>query len=351
MLAYWLMFSIFAMGSIGKQRVSAMIPRHGPLFFLAIAFLMLLVGLRFEVGGDWRPYYIIFDNARDMPWGSVLAIGDPGYMLLNRIAWALGTDVWFVNLACAVLFGWGLAVFANDQPDPWLAVVVALPYLVLVVAMGYTRQAVAIGLMMAAIPSFERRRYLSFFVLIALATTFHKTVVVMIPLIALSTQRHRLVVLTTAAALGAMVFIFFINLVLDSLVRGYVDAAMKSDGAGTRIAMTLLAAALYLPFQRRFAITDQERVIWRNFALVAVLFSFGLLFSSASTVVDRISLYLIPLQIFVLSRLPMAFPRQGRVNALLIALVILYSGAIMFVWLTFASHSFAWLPYQNYLFL
>lgn len=46
--------------------------------------------------------------------------------------------------------------FARSQPDPWLAVLVAVPYLVIVVAMGYSRQAVAIGILLAGLGRLER---------------------------------------------------------------------------------------------------------------------------------------------------------------------------------------------------
>ena len=68
----------------------------------------------------------------------------------------------------------------------------------------------------------------------------------------------------------------------------------------------------------------------------------------SSTVVDRLALYLIPLQIFVLSRLPESFPNKGRANSQLVIAVIFYSCAIQFTWLSFADHAESWLPYQLY---
>ena len=66
----------------------------------------------------------------------------------------------------------------------------------------------------------------------------------------------------------------------------------------------------------------------------------------ASAAVDRISLYLIPLQMFVLSRIAEAFPDRKRANQQLVFLVILYSAAIQFVWLTYAFNANFWIPYQ-----
>jgi hypothetical protein len=69
---------------------------------------------------------------------------------------------------------------------------------------------------------------------------------------------------------------------------------------------------------------------------------------ASSTAVDRLALYLIPLQLFVGSRLPdtrlFGIP-PATWNQLLIA----FSFAVLIVWLLFAGHSSAWLPYRNLL--
>lgn len=348
MFPYWLMFSIFAIGSFGKLRQAAS-TRYSPVFVAAMVFLVLFIGLRYEIGGDWKPYLLMYDAVRNADWSDILSQNDPAYLLLNRFSGSFDGDLWPINLACAAIFGWGLARFANDQPDPWLAVLVALPYLIIVVAMGYTRQSVAIGLMLIAISSFQRHRYLTFFVCMAFAAAFHKTVVVMIPLIALSTVRHRFMIWVTAGALGSAVFLFFISAVLDAMLDNYVTQGMNSEGAGIRVAMTAAPALLYLLFQRRFTVDEGERILWRNFAIASVLTVVGLALSASSTIVDRVSLYLIPLQIIVLSRLPLAFPRNGQRNGLLLGLVLAYCASIQMIWLVFASHADAWVPYYNYI--
>ena len=48
----------------------------------------------------------------------------------------------------AVPFTYGLFRICRQQPNPWLALVVATPFLIIVVGMGYTRQAAAMGFLM-----------------------------------------------------------------------------------------------------------------------------------------------------------------------------------------------------------
>jgi hypothetical protein len=64
----------------------------------------------------------------------------------------------------------------------------------------------------------------------------------------------------------------------------------------------------------------------------------------SSTAVDRMSLYIMPLQIAVLSRIPLALNSSfgGR------AVVLAYVALVEFVWLNFAQHARYWVPYQVY---
>src|SRR5690606_13675070 len=65
----------------------------------------------------------------------------------------------------------------------------------------------------------------------------------------------------------------------------------------------------------------------------------------SATAVDRISLYFIPLQILMSARLPGIMPSVQARTAVVCAIVVYYA-AVQFVWLNFAQHAFARLPYR-----
>ena len=69
----------------------------------------------------------------------------------------------------------------------------------------------------------------------------------------------------------------------------------------------------------------------------------------ASTAVDRISLYFIPIQIAVFSRLPYLANKTMSPNYTVLVVLLGYA-AVLFVWLNFATHARYWVPYHNYLF-
>jgi hypothetical protein len=346
MLPYLLSWGLFASAGLSSAR------RIADTTLLALGlFLTLLIGLREQVGGDWFNYFPYIERSIGLPFAEIVQADEPGYGLLNWIGANWGGSVYLVNTLCGLLFSIGLLLFCRAQPRPWLALTLAFPYLITVVAMGYSRQGVAIGLEMLALLALQRDRLLQFLVWIALAATFHRTVLVLLilPASTLSgglrfSQLIRLLLLV-GAAYGLYSAVIAPD--LDYYVQGYIDAEYQSQGALIRVALCLLPALLFLPNRRRFQLTPDTQRIWTLLSLLAVAAAIGLFTVASSTAVDRLALYLIPLQLFVGSRLPdtrlFGIPPTTW-NQLLIA----FSFAVLIVWLLFAGHSY-WLPYRNLL--
>lgn len=315
----------------------------GPMWVL----LTLMVGLRHEVGGDWNVYQMHLDTAPNLLSAAMLE-NDPAYGLLNWIAAEFDLGVYFVNSVCAALFAWGLVAFCRRQPLPWLAMVVAVPYLIIVVAMGYTRQGVAIGLAMLGLVALDQRRVARFMVWIAFAAIFHKSAVILMPLALLVSAQRRLWVLLLAGLATFLLFILLLEQSVETLRVNYLEDAYESSGTTIRVAMNVVPAVLFLLLRKRFHLLPAQRALWTwiAFGAIAVV---GLLYvSPSSTAVDRVALYFIPLQLFIMSRLPAAMGLADQANPSVIHAVVAYSVLVLLVWLFFAEHAFAWLPYQFY---
>jgi hypothetical protein len=346
MFPYWLLFGMFAAGAtLGPRGRTSAGGGTGPLLGLAAIFMALLIGLRYQVGADWDAYEWLFTIAGRASLDRVMTMGDPGYQLINWVIRQLGGSIWQVNLLCALIFCWGLLRLAQEQPQPWLAMVVAVPYLVTVVSMGYTRQAVAIGILMAGLAAIQRGgSTLRFAGYIVVAALFHKTAVVALPLVVFAGHRNLVLNLLVGAAVSILFYNLFLERSVANLMRNYVDSGYSSQGAAIRLALNFIPAILYLIRQQAFGFSDRERKVYRYFSYAALAFPLVLLLSASSTAVDRLALYILPLQVVILSRVPAAY----RLPGLATIAVILYSAAILFVWLTFAKHAEYWLPYQLY---
>ena len=344
MLIYWILFAYFAIGAAFDSERRGIGRITAPGLFAAGGILMaVLIGLRFEVGADWSAYVRIFLHSRYIGFGRALEIGDPGYQALNWLVMRAGLGLWAVNLVCGAVFTFGLLKLARLQPNPWLGVLVAIPYLTIVVAMGYTRQGVAIGILMLGLASLSRNGSLvRFGVYVLLATLFHKTALIAFPLAAFGSSRNRFVNGALVILITYFLYSGFLSTSVDSFVRNYIQAEYSAQGAAIRVAMNLVAAALFLLRGHRLGFDETNRVIWRNFSLAAVGFLILLFVLPSSTAVDRMSLYIAPLQVVVLSRLP------GSIigNRLGSTAIIVYSFLIQFVWLNYAEHANAWVPYR-----
>jgi hypothetical protein len=311
------------------------------------ATLVLLIGLRHQVGGDWFTYLDHIDFAAGQSFFEALTSKDPAYALLNWLGAHGWGGAYFVNTVCGVLFASGLLAFSRSQPRPWLGLTVAVPYLVTVVAMGYSRQGVAIGLAMLGMAALARAQFQRFVMWVAFAALFHKSAVVLLPVAAFASSRHRVLTLVGVVASTAVLFVLLVQESLDDLVANYVQAQMQSAGGAIRVAMNAVPAVLLL-FRRRFALSTQEMGFWNWMAISALLFVALFVVSPSSTAVDRLALYWIPLQLFVLARLPEALGGPGSANTMLVAAVVGYSALVLGVWLLFADNAPYWLPYQFY---
>lgn len=348
MIAYWILFGTGAFASLFERpgRPFAR-PGEAVLFGLVILLICVMIGMRYQVGGDWGGYLRHLSAAAVLDFRDIPSAGDPGYVLLNWAVAKIGGEVWLVNLVCAVLFSWGLLGFAQAQPRPWLVLAIAVPYLIVVVAMGYTRQGVAIGLAMRGLVALGgRRSNLSFVLWILIAATFHKSAVLLIPIAALAEQRGRLWTAFWVGGASLLAYFTLLDSSVDRFVSGYLDSGYDSSGAAIRVAMNAAPALLLIVYRKRFLFRQHERALWIILAMIALSLVVALFVSPSSTAVDRLGLYLIPLQLLVLSRIPDSFAVSEASARRLSGLVMLYSAAVMFVWLNFASHAGYWLPYR-----
>ncbi|MES2902600.1 MAG: EpsG family protein [Pseudomonadota bacterium] len=348
MLPYWILFAFFAVGT-AFESTRRMPDRQAPQFALIIGLGLtaVMIGSRFQVGGDWRSYEFMFSFVRNLSFETALQFGDPGYQAVNWLAQEWDGEIWWVNTVGAAIFCWGLLRLCQNQPRPLLAVLVAVPYLIIVVAMGYTRQSIAIGILMAGLASLGRGgSVIRFAFYVAIAAAFHRTAVLVLPLVIFAGERNRILNVVAGLAASVLFFDLFLSDATDQFVKAYIEARYSSQGAWIRVILNLVPAILLLTKPGRFGFTPQEERVWRYIAIAACMMPFILLASPSSTAVDRMALYLMPLQIVVLARAYLLFAKRGFG----VVAVIGYCLIVQAIWLNYASHARLWLPYQSFIY-
>jgi hypothetical protein len=237
--------------------------------------------------------------------------------------------------------------------------------------MGYSRQSIALGLAMLGLVALEKGYVFKFVIFVALAGSFHKSALLILPIAGLATTRNRYWTVAWAGLIGIILFYLLLASDVDALYTNYVIADYQSKGALIRLSMNALPAAVFLIWRPRFSLAGTAAPVWTWFAIISLVL-FALFFVvSASTALDRVALYMLPLQLLVSARLPDAlgakgwrspaptaapFARksharrstEGNLAPIMVAAILVYYGVVQFVWLNFADNAAYWLPYRFY---
>jgi hypothetical protein len=360
MYPYWLLYSILAFGALlysPRQQatqdgtiVDDFSSRQDLILISVAVLIILMIGLRFRVGGDWLTYLVNSNllSGRSLSWSITNSPNEPGYTLINWVVLKIGSSIWLVNLICAIPFVIGLMALAKQQPNPYLALAVAAPLLIIVVGMGYTRQATALGFLLIAITSLTAGKpFWKFLIWAGIGSLFHFSVLFFIPIVALLSFRGTLLSFFMLIILAIVGYLFVLPNAFDRYSVGYIRTVYEAQGAIFRIALSALAGMIVMFGARRFFSNPIETRIWRGWALLSLLSLLMLFFVRSTVIVDRLSVYLLPLQVIVFGRLPLAFGGRQSQQLWTWLMVAAYAG-VLFLWLTFANHARFWVPYRVY---
>ena len=357
MTPYWLLFLLpagMALSPIKGDKIVNSIP-----WTIVGLLCFLMIGLRYQVGGDWDNYITYLDLARprDFSVADTLAVAwgnATGYMILNWAVLKLGMGMYAVNIFCAAIFTVGLMKYCRKQPMPWVALAAAVPYMVYGVAMGYTRQSVAIGLFFWGLSFLREGKEFKYLVFILVACTFHASAIITAPLVLLTQKTiPKFYSLLLVLFLVVAVYVFNTVTILGgnmTLYEGYsvvfsYTATRHSPGGVIRIYMNALPVLVALFYWNRIKRISPDIRIIKWMAIISFIAIPALSFST--TLVDRLGLYLMPIQLALWPRL-IAVQRTNLLRSIWAVTIIFYFAVVLFVFFNFANHASFWLPYQIY---
>ena len=346
MFLYWSLFIIPAIISLSTRKFQSSYYSRIILTTYALVVIVFL-GLRFEVGPDWFLYKKNMSIYAALDWKLLFFYSDPAYAIVNKIATTLEFGVWFPNLVCCVVAVFGIVAFSFKLPNPWLAIAVAVPYVIIVLIVNYTRQAAAFGFELLALVALYRGDLKKFYIWVFMAVAFHKTALfILIFGLFYPSQRPALKYIIL---LIVSFMLFYLFLAKDSLalVANYFGTEMQSGGAFIRVLMNAIAGACFIIFYKYFDLSVQLKRFWLGISLLSLLFIVLLELSPSSTAVDRLALYLMPIQIFVYSHIPEIIFGRGQKLLSRFIIVCLYA-VVLFTWFQFGNFSWAWVPYKFY---
>lgn len=327
------------------------------VFCTSLLFLLLLVfiGLRHEVGGDWSSYLYWYNAIRDKGFDfSVygLLFSDFGYNLANWISAKLNLGIYLVNTICGFIYLYGLFKFSTFfKREKYDVLLIAYPYLTMIVATGYTRQSAALGLVFLSLYFFLTNRYILSYLPAFAALFFHKSSAIFLLFLVLVTpwrKRNPFALLMIVVSLAGL-FALGYQEIFMRFYSFYVESQMESEGGTLRAIMNFIPAAGFL-FTRRYwnKLLDSEQLkVWFVISIIVlVLSSFAIL---KLTFGDRLLLYFSVIQFLFFVWIEKLFREKETKAMIYFAIIMIYTAALL-VWLLFAKHREAWIPYSNLVF-
>lgn len=326
--------------------------KYSILFFnLIFLYLLILIGLRYEIGGDWINYLqnhaaIHFSVFTDKHDDVILYNTEPFIIILN----ILSPNVYIFNFYCALVFLIGLFALISKCKDIYLSIVVAIPFLILLVGLGYQKQSVALGLLMLSYYFYLNNNYklfliFSFTTFFSHYSTFFLILFIFYDLFYFKKFRINKIYIFIIIVLIFLVIFIGYDKITRVLINNYINDENRTNSYGLipRLAVQFLSIFLYfISFNKWHKKTLLNRLIIFNIFLTFLTLPFVLTYSN---LIDRMLFYFMLIQIMILGNYKLIILSNYYVF-FRFAIFAFYL-CITLYWFTFSYFASYWLPYKN----
>lgn len=282
-------------------------------YILLICLILILQsGLRnVAVGADTYAYYETFELIKSISWKEIRTAitdyymqgidKDPGYLVFQKFVQIFISSYQIYLFVIAILFfsALGNFIYKNTKrlADAIFAFILYLSLFYAFFSITGIRQTIATA---AALWSFElikQRKLLSFLILILLASTIHRSVLIFLPFYYIATIKNTKYLYTIVSLLFVL-FMFFKVPVSAFFKRagGYEDYIIPYKGAGTfTFTFMLLLIGVIAFLQMKFVIRKNRTVLsfYNAFALAIVFAPLTWVNPSAMRVVQYYSIFML----------------------------------------------------------
>lgn len=352
MIVYWFIFITSTFFTI-FNRLSLFNNNYFKLFFYFL--LLIFIGFRFEIGGDWNAYIVTFN---EMNLDFIINYnyrGDIGYNLLQFLSKKLKLGIYGVNLFCALIFLIAINLICKLYKEYWLTFIILLPYLIFIVSTGYTRQSVSIAFATIGIyylladKNTYYQNYFYFLFFIFIGSLFHKSIIIMmiflIPFINIYLVLLGFLIL--AVLFGH--FVSFFENEVRRVVEQYLYTSYFSKGVILRFIILVPSILMYIFSLRYIHYTKNELKIFNIYVFLIIIFSFAVVFYPLA-IIDRFALYFLPISALIYSKFTYIFKTKYIDYLIYKNVIIMYLFIQLYIWFNFSVHKSYWVPYKNILF-
>ena len=329
------------------------------LFINTLLYLIFLIGLRNNIGGDWWLYEKLFYQI-DLNESVFYLISNAwkktelGFYLINVLIRKLNLSFHYVNFIVSLIFFINLSVYLKQFDNKFFGLLLAFPIIILVIHAGFTRQSIALSFFLLASHFFIKNNSFLYLIAIMFGFLFHFSILIFLPLV--------LFIRSKSQNLYLFLFLFFLIILIlmfgsrfVALFDIYINQSNNLSnfdypkGARFRVGINVLVSFIFLLLFKKLNLKESEKFFYLFISFLTIL-SFPLILYFA-VFIDRINFYFTILQIFVLNKIVENIFLNNKLKEMTILLISLFYFIILFIWSNFAINAKYWDNYTNYLFI
>ncbi|WP_312691984.1 EpsG family protein [Caproiciproducens sp.] len=163
--------------------------RNNIVFLTIVSAAMIIMSyLRANtVGIDYKQYADYFTQVRNGGWSFLISSAngyriEPGYSLLNYIVSRFTGDVHIFMLVVSIIIVCLTAVLLyRYSPVPWIGMFVFASFGFFGNSLSFIRQSIAVAVYLFAVHFLKDKKLLPYILIVLLAASFHKAILIMIP--------------------------------------------------------------------------------------------------------------------------------------------------------------------------
>ncbi len=260
--------------------------------YSSVAIFVFFFGLRGFILSDWINYYEYFYNCDFSylwEWYNTQGVAEPGFSLLCLIVKSIWCNYHFFVFVCCIIDTALLLRFFDKRTDNIpLALTIYICFEGLLISTNFMRNSIAILLFLNAIDYIENRDAKKYFLIIAIAVTFHVSALLYVPLYFFLHRKCNKWIYLTVFIVCNIVFIGKISLVSTALgilgvdeslsmkIRAYTEIYDKSTKISIGYLERLFTGILIFCYYNKLSDVRKENILFIN-AVMAYFMSFFLL--------------------------------------------------------------------------
>lgn len=333
--------------------------KHRAIILFSIGIiLILLAGLRFNIGYDYTSYENIFNNSPDLY--SIITYGNTtgvelGYILINSIVKTIGGNfnlVLFISACISIIV---LVKSVNEYSVyPVLSILIYISRFYFVRDMGQIRSAIACAIMIYSIKFISKRRFKEFTITTIIACSFHSVAILGFLLyffnsIKFKNYKYVYKVLGISIIISQLKFTDILLKIVSELLPKYSTYINSEYYTSTNnlinpvTLMQILIILIFVYFNKQIDNKDNNyRVILNGYLISTAIL---IIFSNYYTLAGRLSTMFATFEILIIPMLiKYIFKNKDRI---IIYIIIILYAILIFYFIFWQKSSHIYIPYKS----